>query len=151
MARFEFRLQSYLNLKTKLEDQKKQAYGRALAELEEARRKKTAMERERRGLLAALKENIARRVDPSDIRRYNDYIDLLKKRILRQQQTVKLLEDAAELRRLELVTAMQERKMLDTLKENQLEQFTREQAILEQKTVDEIVSYQYSDRSEVTP
>ena len=146
MAKFDFRLQSYLNLKSKLEEQKKLAYGRAVAELERERQRQLALERERRALVGGLRERIAERVDPLDIKRYNDYIDLMKKRIIRQKETVARLETAAEQKRQELVRAMQERKMLDTLKENQLETFTRGQVILEQKGVDEIVSYQYGSR-----
>ena len=58
---------------------------------------------------------------------------------------MKNAEDFAEDKRVELVEAMKERKMLDVLKENDKAEYNKEQLLKEQKIVDEIVSYQYNN------
>ena len=69
----------------------------------------------------------------------------IKNKIEEQETVVKSAEDFAESKRVELVEAMKERKMLDVLKENDKAEYNKEQLLKEQKIVDEIVSYQYNN------
>jgi len=149
MAKFTFRLQSYLGVKEQLEEQKKNEYGQALRRVEEEKQKKRLMEEERARMIVTFKESLTTAINPADIRRYNNRLELLKNRIKEQQERIVEAEAAAELRRLELVEAMKERKMLEAVKEKSYETYLEEEKRAEQRVVDEIVSYQYAEREAV--
>lgn len=146
MAKFSFRLQSFLNLKEKLEDQKKLDYGRALSQLEQEKQKKIQMETEKDENILFFRENIQQKINPSTIQGYNDYIELMKKKIVAQQKVIIKAENMAEKKRIALIEAMKERKTLDALKDKAHIEYVQSEKIAEQKIVDEIVSYQYNNR-----
>ena len=81
---------------------------------------------------------------PADIRRYNSRIETLKLWIKEQAERVKAAERIVEEKRLELVEAMKEKKALETVKENNYEEFLKEEQKAEQAVVDGIVSYKYA-------
>ncbi len=144
MAKFKFRLQSFLDLKGKLEEQKKLSYGKAIEQLEAEKQKKVDLENEVDKTITSFKKNIDFKVEPLEFRQYNLYIDLLKKKIKAQILEIEKAEKVVEEKRQELVEAVKERKALDTLKEKDLEVYKEEEKRLEQKMVDEIVSYRYN-------
>ena len=146
MAKFVFRLESFFQLKTKLEDQKKQEYGQALTQLEQERQKKAALTERRRECLHSFKTKLAEHIDPESIQRHNYFLDANKRQIEAQALVIEKAEAFAEQKRLELVEAMTERKMLEKLKEHNREEFMLEENKAEQKRVDEIVSYKYNKR-----
>lgn len=144
MAKFEFRLQSVLNLREKLENQKELEYGLALKKLERERELERSLRSSRSACVTALAGKIEARIDPEEIARYNEYINVLKDRIAVQIKVVKAAADYAENKRLELVEAMRERKTLERLRENQHEEYIEEEKRDEQKQVDQTVSYKYA-------
>ena len=143
MGKFKFRLQSFLGVKEKMEEQKKIEYGRALQKLEEEKQRLQDFEREKASYINLCRETIENNISPSEFRTYSDYIELLKKKMRAQVKVIEQTAEIVERRRLELVDAMKERKMLDTLKERDYEQFLKDELMAEQKLVDEIVSYRY--------
>ena len=145
MAGFKFRLQSYLNVKEKIEDQKKLDYGKALNKLEEEKREKVLLENEKSMNIHKFRESIEGGIKPLELQNYNNYIEYMKKRIAEQDIMIDIAQQNAEKCRVELVEAMKNRKMLETLKEKDREEYNKEQLLAEQKIVDEIVSYQYND------
>ncbi len=146
MAKFIFRLQSFLSLKEKIEDQKKQIYALALSQLEKEKQVKVVLLKEKNNNINAFREKAAKKINPREFVIYNNYIDLLKKKIIHQEKVIALAEQNAEDKRLELVQSVKERKMLETLKEKEHTEFLKEQQIVEQKIVDEIVSYRFNNR-----
>ena len=145
MAGFKFRLQSYLNVKEKIEDQKKLDYGKALNKLEEEKREKVLLENEKSMNVHKFRESIKGGIKPLELQNYNNYIEYMKKKIAEQDIVIDIAQQNAEKCRVELVEAMKNRKMLETLKEKDREEYNKEQLLAEQKIVDEIVSYQYND------
>lgn len=146
MAGFVFKLQSYLSVKEKIEEQKKLEYGKSLAKLENERNIKVMLIEEKHELVILFRNSIIEGVRPFELQNYNNYIDLLKKKIIEQEKRIKIAENEAEQKRLELVEAVKERKMLDTLKEKDKEAYFKEMLQKEQKVLDEIVSYQYNNK-----
>ena len=141
MAKFNFRLQSVLTVKEKIEDLKKNEFGKAVMELEIERQKKAELERKRVDCINGFRESIMQGVNPLEIQRYNLFIDKLKHLIKLQEQAIIKAQAWVEKKRAELVEAMRDRKTLDALKENDFEEFLVEEKKAEQKVVDEIVSY----------
>lgn len=146
MAGFKFRLQSYLSVKEKIEDQKKLEYGKALNKLEEEREIKRQLVNKKMVLIETFKNRVSKNFVLNSVQNYNDYIDYLKKKIRDQDILIDIAEKEAENKRQELVEAMKQRKMLDILKENDNIEYLKEQQKAEQKIVDEIVSYQYNGK-----
>ena len=146
MAGFIFRLQGYLDIKEKIEEQKKLEYGKCLARLEEERQVKLKLIDEKNSNILSFKKSILGGVKPNELNNYNKYIDFVKKKIEKQNDVIKKAENEAESKRRELVEAMKNRKMLETLKEKDKEEYMKESLKKEQKVTDEIVSYQYSGK-----
>ena len=151
MARFTFRLQSVLNLREKVEDQKELEYAQALKKLEEEREKERALRSWKTRCVSALAKMVSGdadssglRIDPNEVSRYNDFIEVLKERIALQQKVVKAAEQFAEDKRKELVEAMRDRKTIERLRDNAYEEFVEEEKHDEQKQVDAVVSYRYA-------
>jgi flagellar FliJ protein len=149
MAKFVYRLQSYLNLKEQVEELKKNEYGYALRRLEEERQKKLQLEAEQEAIVKIFRKSLLVSIKPVDIRRFNNRIELLKVWIIEQEQRVKQAEQEAEEKRLALVEAMKERKALETVRERSYEDYKLEEKRNEQVVVDGIVSYQYADKMSV--
>jgi len=138
MARFRFRLQSVLNLREKLENQKELEYAEALRILAEERAKEQALAAEKDGCVAHVKRIVSGeseagvtvssslRMDLHEIARYNGYIEILKERIIAQKKVVAEAEAMTEVRRLALVEAMRDRKTIEKLRENALDEYIQE-------------------------
>lgn len=144
MAAFKFRLQSFLNLKEKLEEQKKLDYGKAVQLLEIEKNKKRFLEEENKKTTSMLKQKMEALIKPMELHSFNQYIDFILKEIEKQTVIIKRAEKIAEEKRLTLVKAMQERKMMEKLKDKDLVAFMEETLRAEQKLVDEITSFQYA-------
>ncbi|MCL1998137.1 MAG: flagellar export protein FliJ [Turicibacter sp.] len=144
MAKFVFRLQTYLNIKEQLEEQKKNEYGAALKKLEDERERKRKLEHELGDNIDMFQHTLRTAIAIVEIRRYNSRIELLKTWIVEQDERIKSAERFAEQKRLELVEAMKEKKALETVKERNYEEYLIEENHAEQITVDGIVSYKYS-------
>ncbi len=146
MAKFVFRLAGLLSLKEKIEKRRENEYGAALAALEREREKLAELENELAQTVEELREFVQKSARSDTIAQYNAYIELVKKRIKAQIKAIQDAEEFAEQARLTLVEAMKERKTLETLKEKDFESYKEEEKRLEQKVLDEVVSYKYSTR-----
>ena len=144
MAKFNFRLDSYLNVKEKVEAQKKNEYGQALARLETERQKLRELVEQQEEQILNFRKSLETSIRPIEIKRYNNRIEIIKIWIAEQEQRIFAAEDYAEKKRLELVEAMKERKMLDTVREKSYEEYVIEEQRAEQRTIDELVSYKAS-------
>lgn len=144
MAKFTFRLQSYLGVKEQLEEMKKNEYGIALRRLEEEKERKRLLDEELAENVFLFKKALTTTIAMIEIRRYNNRIELLKVWITEQEERVETAKRQAEQKRLELVEAMKERKALETVRERSYEEYLEEEKKAEQVVVDGIVSYQYS-------
>ena len=144
MAKFNFRFASNLRVKERLEEQKKLEYGKALAALENEKQKKRILLTERENTINSFRESVQKDITPYDLQMHNNYLGVLKERIIKQDAAIKRAEEFAEKKRLELVEAMKERKIMEKLKEKDFEEFKIAEQLKEQKIQDEIVSYRYS-------
>ena len=144
MSKFVFKLQKHLSVKEKIEEQRKLEYGAALSKLAEERRKEAVLETEKTDGIDELSRKVRERITPDLFEIYNNHIEILKKCIIEQQKKVLEAEIFAEEKRIIVVEAMRETKMLQKLKENDFELFAEEEKRREQSSVDEVVSYRYN-------
>ncbi|MCL2616142.1 MAG: flagellar export protein FliJ [Defluviitaleaceae bacterium] len=143
MAKFKFRLQGYFDIKQKLEDKAKQDYGMAMVILERERRERARLENERQTKLEEFRDSLSVRIKPSELQGFNNYIEVLKKGIVQQNERVKKAKELTEIRRAALSEAMKQRKMLEKLHDNAKTEFVKESIKAEQKEVEELTNYKF--------
>ena len=131
---FTFKFQSILELKIRLEDQKKSKYGEANEELKRQKDKLNVLFDEREYQYNLMREKGKTGLTPKELIVYNNYMERLKRSIEIQKVVVERAQKAVEAARLELVEAAKQRKMFETLKEKKLEE---EREIAEQKLAEE--------------
>ncbi|MDE5907580.1 MAG: flagellar export protein FliJ [Lachnospiraceae bacterium] len=141
MARFIYRMQSILDIKTKMEEQARMEFAAARMHLDEEEEKlqilndrKAAYENKGRELR---KDSLKVR----EILENREAITRMEEFIAFQMQQVRLAEERLEDARYKLQVARQESKTQEKLKEKAFDAFMREENAREAKEVDELTSY----------
>ena len=150
MARFQYSLQSILNIILKMENQAKQEFSAAKNALDTEEEKlirlknrKQLYEQEAVRLLSGILNVQEIEDNKTAILRMEEYI---AEQILRVEKARKDLEAAREY----LTEIMKERKTHETLKEKAFESFVQEENKRESKEVDELTSYTYGQKQQVS-
>ena len=147
MARFIYRMQSILDIKTKMEEQAKMEFAAARMRLDEEEEKqrvleerKNAYEEKGRALLRDSLKVLEIMENQDAMARMDEFIALQQKNVEKAQQQ---LEEA----RVSLQMAMQESKTQEKLKEKAFEEFIHEENAREAKEVDELTSYTHGRKA----
>ena len=148
MAKFRYRMQNILDIKEKMENQAKTAYGMANAKLATEQQKLQDILIRRAGYESKARELVSGNLNVLEIRECRQAIDVMKSKQRSQMMNVHAAERNVELARKQLNEAMVERKTHEKLKEKAFEEF--KQALLheESKEIDELVSYTYHDNGQ---
>lgn len=146
MAKFNFRLQPVLNIKTQQEDSLKNELGKAIQKLEHEKRKLAELEGAVEDIVNEFNEK-TKKTTVYKLIKFNEYLSLLKTKIKKQKENVNCAAQNVDKIREELLQAVKEKKILEKLKEKKLEEYLLEQKKQEQKTNDEIVSYNHKKSS----
>lgn len=144
MARFVYRLQPLLNVKKQMEDNKKNELGKELQKLEVEKVKLKKIETSKEECIDDFNTCTSHGATIGKIKEYNIYLSFLNDKLWSQKQDVKLQEDNVDKVREELIGIVQEREMLDKLKEKNYQRFMEEQLKEEQKLLDEVASYKHN-------
>lgn len=145
MAKFVYRMQSILDIKIKLENQAKIAYGVANQKLVEEQEKLKEILARRAAYENEAKELVSGTINVVKIRENKRAIDVIKSRQRTQMMNVHVAEKNVEAARKHLNEIMTERKTHEKLKERSFEQFKQELQYAENKEIDELVSYSYHE------
>lgn len=146
MARFRYRMQNLLDIKSKLEEQEKNNFAAAQRKLaEEEDLLKTVMEKRER-----LAEE-ARRMRGEALNilelKENEYArKYAEEQVKKQQLNVVVAQKNVEVARLRMQKAIQERKIHDKLKEHAFEEFLQEENAAEIKEIDQLTSYTHGKK-----
>jgi len=138
MKRFEFRLESLLNLRRSTEEAAKRAFGiaRQAAELQAAEVKRFA-DAESRAKSDLRGAQGARELRVVDLLAHQRHVAALSRRTGAEKQRLGELEAASEKARESLAASMRDRKALDRLRERRAAEWTVEMLKDEQRTIDE--------------
>ena len=146
MAKFKYRMQNILDIKTKLETQAQNEYGIANRKyLEEQAALQELMIR-RVGYEKSLKELVEGMLDIKSINNARNDVNNIKTLVRRQMMEVHKAEIVLEKTRNELNEKMKERKTHEKLKEHALEEFKADLQMAETKEIDELVSYTFNGK-----
>ena len=148
MAKFIFKMESILSIKTKLEDQAKAEYGIEVMKLREEEHKLMLLEKRKHGFEQQLLEAVNGRLVILSIRRLEDSVENLKYNIKLQIVVIRQQEERVAKARAKLDNAMKERKIYEKLKEKAFEQFKAELNAQEQKEIDQLVSFRFRSAGE---
>jgi len=147
MQKFGFRLESVLKLKSQLEDNAKNCLARATRELESQKDYLEDLKNTNEGSINSLNAEVDEGIPVYRIRTYNSYLSFMKNKITEQKENVNIAEQDVDINRESLIKAMQERKILDKLKEKKYHEYVKEQNKAEQLLIDELNSYKFKDGS----
>lgn len=148
MAKFVYRMQSILNIKEKMEEQAKVAFGQANARLRTEEERLRRLYQRRIQYLAEGAMLRQTRLDPLKLQENEAALHYIDGEIKDQRIRVRQAEEAVERARQILQEYMIERKTQEQLKEAAFEEFKEELKREESKEVDELVSYVYSRRGQ---
>lgn len=144
MAKFQFSMQSLLQIKEKLEEQCQMEYGKAVQQRDLQIRKvnkiRDLIETENRTFY----EKQASVFVVRDLIRVQDKISYLKNKEKEAVSQLSYLEEIVLESRQKLAKAMQERKIYETLREKALERYYEEEKQEELKLMDERASFNHS-------
>lgn len=147
LAKYQFKLQNLLDVKMKIEDQKKNDYSKALQKVELEKQIKRKLDEDHVQAIHLYKEKIQVGFAPIEVQQYNQYLAYLKKKQQAQSQILIQTEEYAERKRNELLDSMKQRKTLEVLKEKDYDAFRQEEQRMDQQLIDELVSFRYAKRS----
>lgn len=140
-------MQNILDIKLKLEDQAKTAYGNAVARLEQEEKILQKIEDRKMGYENQLSKLMSAALEVCEILRIENAIEIMNYKAEEQKIEVMSAERAVEKAREKLQEAMVERKIQEKLREKAFENFKLEINAQERKEVDELVSYKYTNRA----
>ncbi|MCR5585827.1 MAG: flagellar export protein FliJ [Lachnospiraceae bacterium] len=143
MAKFVYKLQGILNIREKLEEQEKIAYGNARIRLSEEEDKLEALFLRRRELVEEKRVQMSSVIKARDLNLTENAIRATDLSIEDQKKAVKKAEKALEAARIRLENAMKERKIYEKLRENAYNEFLEELEHEEQMEINELVSYRH--------
>lgn len=148
MAKFVYRMQGILDIKYKLEEQEKTAYGIASQKLQEENRKLQQLMLRRMNYEKKAEELAVGKIDVRAIHENKQAINTMKSLIRDQIMQVHVAEKNVELARKRLNAVMVERKAHEKLREKAFEEFKEELAVQEAKEIDQLVSFTYHNHAQ---
>ena len=147
MAKFQYRMQSILNIKLKMEEQAKMQFAQAQAKVNEEEAKLQVLVERKNMYETELKEVLQKKLDLLKIDELQNALMRMEEYIVEQQREVDKAIRVLERERQKLTEVMIERKSHEKLKENAFEQFLQDLNSAEGKEVDELTSYTYGQKN----
>ena len=141
MAGFKFRLQSLLNVKRQMEDNLKLELAQANRHLKEETALYDDFIAKKREFMSFINNETAKGVKVEKLIEYNSYLSQIAMNIEKQKEKVIVAQDNADKHRERLIKIMQEKKMLEKLKQKKLTQYKAEETRREQKNYESIVNF----------
>lgn len=148
MAKFVYKLQNILNVKSKIEEQAKNEYAIMKIALDEEIEKLDVLLNRKSSYEEKLRGEVKHVLNIRDINFCREAIQTLEYYIEEQKRNIKLAENRLERARIKMNEAMIDRKTHEKLKEHAFDEFVREVNHEESKETDELVSFKYNNNSE---
>jgi len=148
MAKFVYKMQSLLNIKEKLEEQAKTAYGLARAALNEEEEKLAQLIARKNRYIEEKRQKMSSSLNVRELTELEHAIKSMEYRIAEQVLVVKQAEKNMQLAQAKLEIAMKERKIQEKLKEHALEEFKLELEAADQQEINELVTFRFGKAKE---
>ena len=148
MAKFVYKMQSLLNIKEKLEDQAKTAFGLAKAVLNEEEAKLAEFVAKKNQYVEQKRQEMSSSINVHELTQLEHAIKSMEYRIAEQVLAVKRAEKNVQLAQVKLENAMKERKIQEKLREHALEEFLKEMEAADQQEINELVTFRFGKAKE---
>ena len=148
MAKFVYKMQNILDVKQKLEAQARSSYAAASMKLAEEEEKLAALYLRKRNFEKQNKELLNGSLNVAEIKTFKNSIDALKSMIKNQAVAVHVAQKNLDRERVKLNQVMVERKTHEKLKERSFEEFVKELNYAENKEIDQLISFNYSEKND---
>ena len=146
MAGYKFKLQNILKLRESIEKNKKNEFGAATQRFETEKLKLEQLNAEMYNMCCEIDKSSSEGTSAGEMVLLQQYKEYYKHSISNQTVKVKMSEEYLESCRLELVKAVQDKKMLEKLKEMDYQKFVYFEQKTEEKLVDDLVSFKGSSK-----
>ncbi|MDF2944511.1 MAG: hypothetical protein K0S01_3369 [Herbinix sp.] len=145
MKKFQYSMENVLQIKKKLEEQMKIAYGNARLRLTKEEEKLEQLIKKKNSYEDELRYLRSGKLELLKIKQCEQAIDIMKTNIKQQTTAVKNATQRLEVARIRLNDSMVERKTQERLKDKAWEGYMLEFDSEERKEVDELNSFNYSN------
>jgi flagellar FliJ protein len=142
---FKFDMETVLNYRVEIEEQRQLAFSNAVKSLQAARIILADLQKERNELIHNFTKIQKKALRSDVIQRHFAFIEYLKGKEEKQMAVIqKMEEDANEKRRL-LLDAMKKRKIMDTLREKKFDAYLQDMAAKERKEMDDFTIMKFGN------
>jgi len=142
---FKFDMETVLNYRVQIEEQRQLAFSNAVKSLQAARVVLADLQKERNELIHNFTKIQKKSLRSDVIQRHFAFIEYLKGKEEKQMAVIqKMEEDANEKRRL-LLDAMKKRKIMDTLREKKFDAYLQDMAAKERKEMDDFTIMKFGN------
>lgn len=138
MAKFQFRYEKILKLKSQIEDKKKQEFSQLQLKIQAENSKLSQLKEDLEIRYENLRQKMSGQLQLTEITRFYNEIASISNQIQGQEIFLKELHHHEHLKRQELVEAMKNRKTYEAIRKTQWEKHQAEQKKQEQKFLDYI-------------
>ncbi len=146
MKKFEFSLQSILDLQYQLEEQQKQNFREATDKLHREEELLKQLINQMTGYQDEMKANMEGNIDLKKIKELKHSIDIMKSRVRTQMLRVHVEEKNVEAARIKLQEAMISRKTYEKMREKAFDEYKLLVQAEENKEIDQLVSFTHGKR-----
>ena len=147
MAKFVYRMENVLKLKEQIENQRQMEFIAAQNKVYEEEEKMKELVNRYRQYLNEQKEMATSKINVVKLRQLGEGIEVTKDLIKAAAVQVKVAKKNMEVSQNRLAEAVKERKIQEKLKEKAFEGFKQELNKEEMKEIDEVISFNYNNRS----
>ena len=147
MAKFVYRMENVLKLKEQIENQRQMEFIAAQNKVYEEEEKMKELVNRYRQYLNEQKEMATSKINVVKLRQLGEGIEATKDLIKAEAVQVKVAKKNMEVAQNRLAEAVKERKIQEKLKERAFESFKQELNKEEMKEIDEVISFNYNNRS----
>jgi len=143
---FAFKYASLLNYRKHLKEIAEVAFSKAQSELRLQEMVLEACRDQLKKGTRSLGVSLKRKMSSDDLKAYLDYLNGLNDKIGSQQEAVERCQAVVTEKRAALLTRTKEYRMIEKLKEKDLQKWKEKQRLLEQKTMDETAIMRHGRR-----
>jgi flagellar FliJ protein len=143
LKKFNFKLQSVLNLVLFKRDITQQELSKLLEELNREKEKLNDMKTEFEAKKNELTQTMKREIIIGKIHIFNSYLESLNKKIAETKKVIIMMGNMAAKKRMELEKIEKDRKVLEKIKEKKIDEYKKDLLMQDQKILDEIASQRF--------
>ena len=140
MKKFQFSLENVLNYKNQVLEEIQNEYASAVQQVRQQERRLVELEERHRALNREFRQAEAEGITVAEAMGYESGLRVLERDIAREAKRLQELQQAAEVKRRQVMQAHVDTRILERLKEKKLQDYQKDVQKSEEQFIDELVS-----------